>query len=129
MLQHDSSKVINLPFLVFSYSILLWNLFFFTDLFTIMWGSQGLQEKIKLVPIDLQNRPAWYKEKVYSVNNVKLHICHIFFIYLDVNENILLHLSSLEIKGMHSTSKRSGKMKEASLITNDIICLQFHFLR
>ncbi|CAL5333899.1 unnamed protein product [Camellia sinensis] len=26
--------------------------------------AAGLQEKIKLVPIDLQNRPDWYKEKV-----------------------------------------------------------------
>ncbi|WOL14854.1 hypothetical protein Cni_G23635 [Canna indica] len=31
---------------------------------------KGLQEKIKLVPIDMQNRPAWYKEKVYSPNKV-----------------------------------------------------------
>jgi glutathione S-transferase len=31
---------------------------------------KGLQEKIKLVPMDLQNRPAWYKEKVYSSNKV-----------------------------------------------------------
>ncbi|KAK8942776.1 hypothetical protein KSP39_PZI008889 [Platanthera zijinensis] len=31
---------------------------------------KGLQEKIKLVAIDLQNRPAWYKEKVYSGNKV-----------------------------------------------------------
>ncbi|KAK8961419.1 hypothetical protein KSP40_PGU020620 [Platanthera guangdongensis] len=31
---------------------------------------KGLQEKIKLVAIDLQNRPAWYKEKVYSENKV-----------------------------------------------------------
>ncbi|KAF5947259.1 hypothetical protein HYC85_013216 [Camellia sinensis] len=31
---------------------------------------QGLQEKIKLVPIDLQNRPDWYKEKVYPPNKV-----------------------------------------------------------
>ncbi|KAL7214859.1 hypothetical protein ACSBR1_027105 [Camellia fascicularis] len=30
----------------------------------------GLQEKIKLVPIDLQNRPDWYKEKVYPPNKV-----------------------------------------------------------
>ncbi|THU70088.1 hypothetical protein C4D60_Mb08t21380 [Musa balbisiana] len=33
-------------------------------------GEQGLQEKIKLVPIDLDNRPAWYKEKVYPANKV-----------------------------------------------------------
>lgn len=31
---------------------------------------KGLQDKIKLVPIDLQNRPAWYKEKVYPANKV-----------------------------------------------------------
>uniref|UniRef100_A0A7N0TH96 Glutathione S-transferase n=1 Tax=Kalanchoe fedtschenkoi TaxID=63787 RepID=A0A7N0TH96_KALFE len=30
----------------------------------------GLQDKIKLVPIDLQNRPDWYKEKVYPPNKV-----------------------------------------------------------
>uniref|UniRef100_A0A5B7BMA6 glutathione transferase n=1 Tax=Davidia involucrata TaxID=16924 RepID=A0A5B7BMA6_DAVIN len=31
---------------------------------------KGLQDKIKLVPLDLQNRPAWYKEKVYPENKV-----------------------------------------------------------
>ncbi|GMN39055.1 hypothetical protein TIFTF001_008288 [Ficus carica] len=31
---------------------------------------QGLQDKIKLVGIDLQDRPAWYKEKVYPANKV-----------------------------------------------------------
>ncbi|XP_077213594.1 glutathione S-transferase L3-like isoform X2 [Tasmannia lanceolata] len=31
---------------------------------------KGLQDDIKLVPIDLQNRPAWYKEKVYPTNKV-----------------------------------------------------------
>ncbi|KAL2549476.1 Glutathione S-transferase L2 [Forsythia ovata] len=31
---------------------------------------KGLQDKIKLVPIDLKNRPAWYKEKVYPANKV-----------------------------------------------------------
>ncbi|KAK6136201.1 hypothetical protein DH2020_030033 [Rehmannia glutinosa] len=30
----------------------------------------GLQDTIKLVPIDLKNRPAWYKEKVYPENKV-----------------------------------------------------------
>ena len=25
----------------------------------------GLQDKIKVVPIDLMKRPAWYKEKVH----------------------------------------------------------------
>ncbi|XP_039163453.1 protein IN2-1 homolog B-like isoform X1 [Eucalyptus grandis] len=31
---------------------------------------KGLQDKIKLVPLILEDRPAWYKEKVYSVNKV-----------------------------------------------------------
>ncbi|KAE8705996.1 Protein IN2-1-like protein B [Hibiscus syriacus] len=31
---------------------------------------KGLQDKIKLVPLNLQNRPAWYEEKVYFVNKV-----------------------------------------------------------
>ncbi|KAL6967415.1 Glutathione S-transferase L3 [Sarracenia purpurea var. burkii] len=31
---------------------------------------KGLQENIKLVPIDLENRPHWYKEKVYAPNKV-----------------------------------------------------------
>uniref|UniRef100_A0A2P2JKY9 In2-1 family protein n=1 Tax=Rhizophora mucronata TaxID=61149 RepID=A0A2P2JKY9_RHIMU len=36
-----------------------------------VWISRnykGLQDKIKLVPLDLKNRPAWYREKVYPVN-------------------------------------------------------------
>ncbi|GAB2250637.1 hypothetical protein Droror1_Dr00016887 [Drosera rotundifolia] len=33
-------------------------------------NCKGLQDKIKLVPIDLQDRPAWYKEKVYPANKV-----------------------------------------------------------
>uniref|UniRef100_A0A2P2JL02 glutathione transferase n=1 Tax=Rhizophora mucronata TaxID=61149 RepID=A0A2P2JL02_RHIMU len=38
-----------------------------------VWISRnykGLQDKIKLVPLDLKNRPAWYREKVYPVNKV-----------------------------------------------------------
>nr|ACJ84524.1 unknown [Medicago truncatula] len=31
---------------------------------------KGLQDKIKLVSINLQDRPAWYKEKVYPENKV-----------------------------------------------------------
>ncbi|XP_010427244.1 PREDICTED: glutathione S-transferase L2, chloroplastic [Camelina sativa] len=31
---------------------------------------KGLQNKIELVPIDLKNRPVWYKEKVYEANKV-----------------------------------------------------------
>ncbi|GER42536.1 glutathione S-transferase family protein [Striga asiatica] len=33
-------------------------------------NCKGLQDTIKLVPIDLKNRPTWYKEKVYPENKV-----------------------------------------------------------
>ncbi|THU51700.1 hypothetical protein C4D60_Mb06t33820 [Musa balbisiana] len=36
----------------------------------IVRNYKGLQEKIELVPVDLLNRPAWYKEKLYSANKV-----------------------------------------------------------
>lgn len=36
----------------------------------IVRNYKGLQDKIKLVAIDLQNRPSWYKEKVYPENKV-----------------------------------------------------------
>lgn len=35
--------------------------------------KQGLQDQIKLVPIDLQDRPAWYKEKVNPANKVSMY--------------------------------------------------------
>nr|KAJ0223537.1 hypothetical protein LSAT_V11C200092700 [Lactuca sativa] len=38
--------------------------------YTCPYAQRGLQEKIKLVPIDLHNRPDWYKEKVYPPNKV-----------------------------------------------------------
>ncbi|XP_028775127.1 glutathione S-transferase L3-like [Neltuma alba] len=31
---------------------------------------KGLQDKIQLVPLDLQDKPAWYKEKVHPENKV-----------------------------------------------------------
>lgn len=33
-------------------------------------NCKGLQDEIKLVPLELQDRPAWYKEKVYPPNKV-----------------------------------------------------------
>jgi hypothetical protein len=37
----------------------------------IALGHQGLQEEIKLVPMDLADKPAWYK-KVYPKYQVRL---------------------------------------------------------
>ncbi|GMI71358.1 Glutathione transferase L3 [Hibiscus trionum] len=36
----------------------------------IVRNFKGLHDKMKLVPLNLQNRPAWYKEKVYPENKV-----------------------------------------------------------
>ncbi|GFP83731.1 protein in2-1 homolog b, partial [Phtheirospermum japonicum] len=36
----------------------------------IVRNYKGLQDKIKLVAIHLQNKPAWYKEKIYPDNKV-----------------------------------------------------------
>uniref|UniRef100_A0A7C9DRM0 Glutathione transferase n=1 Tax=Opuntia streptacantha TaxID=393608 RepID=A0A7C9DRM0_OPUST len=48
-------------------------------------NCKGLQEQIKLVPIDLQNRPAWYKEKVYPANKdpAKKVFADVLFSYSD----------------------------------------------
>ncbi|KDO52950.1 hypothetical protein CISIN_1g036672mg [Citrus sinensis] len=35
-----------------------------------VWITRNCKEKIKLVPIDLQNRPDWYKMKVYLANKM-----------------------------------------------------------
>ncbi|XP_058199668.1 protein IN2-1 homolog B-like isoform X2 [Rhododendron vialii] len=35
-----------------------------------VWIARNSKEKIKLVPIDLEDRPSWYKEKVYPPNKV-----------------------------------------------------------
>ncbi|XP_038905557.1 glutathione S-transferase L3-like isoform X2 [Benincasa hispida] len=34
------------------------------------WITRNYKDKIKLVPLNLQNRPAWYKEKVNPTNKV-----------------------------------------------------------
>lgn len=59
--------------------------FFFFFLFLIFpnWNIiyfcvQGLQEKIKLVPIDLEDRPSWYKEQVYPPNKVTISTTLVF---------------------------------------------------
>ncbi|KAE8711081.1 Protein IN2-1-like protein B [Hibiscus syriacus] len=41
-----------------------------TTISSAMSSGHGLQDKIKLVPIDMKNRPAWYKERVYPPNKV-----------------------------------------------------------
>ncbi|PWA94978.1 glutathione S-transferase [Artemisia annua] len=41
-----------------------------TTRYSYMLYQTGLYETIKLVPIDLKNRPDWYKEKVYPPNKV-----------------------------------------------------------
>ncbi|XP_073113318.1 protein IN2-1 homolog B-like isoform X5 [Elaeis guineensis] len=65
-------------------------------------NCKGLQEKIKLVPIDLQNRPAWYKEKVYPPNKdpAKRQFAEELFSYIDsLNKIMFTALSSKEDVG------------------------------
>ncbi|XVF88158.1 hypothetical protein PTKIN_Ptkin19aG0027800 [Pterospermum kingtungense] len=52
----------------------------FSELRHCLWMPrlEGLQDKIKLVPLKLQNRPAWYKEKIYAEN--KADIAYISFV-------------------------------------------------
>jgi hypothetical protein len=53
--------------------------YFLTDFVPVKIGGldihllclQGLQDKIELVAIDLQDKPAWYKEKVYPQGTVR----------------------------------------------------------
>lgn len=59
-----SAKLNNFFFPVLVIAIWNWNIIYFC--------GQGLQEKIKLVPIDLEDRPFWYKEKVYPPNKVTI---------------------------------------------------------
>lgn len=68
------------PYYSSFYNFLLWVL---SCIFLYYWlqHEQGLQDKIELVPIDLQNRPAWYKEKVNPANKVPLHWLFSFCIH------------------------------------------------
>lgn len=40
-------------------------------LILVDYWKQGLEEKIELVPLDLLDRPSWYKEKINSTNKVR----------------------------------------------------------
>ena len=54
----------------------------------IIWGIQGLQDKIKLVILDRENRPAWYKEKINSADKVKIYKCKFSSIPWMSHENV-----------------------------------------
>lgn len=43
-------------------------------------SNSGLQDKIKLVAIHLQDKPAWYKEKLYPENKVHFDLFFIQFL-------------------------------------------------
>lgn len=48
--------------------------------------TQGLQDKIKLVAIHLQDKPAWYKEKLYPENKVHFDFSSFsFWFFLEQN--------------------------------------------
>ena len=62
---HWIEKVFNFPSCLACQIVFVrfWVLCFVLDL-------KGLQVKIKLVPLNLGNMPAWYKDKVYPENKV-----------------------------------------------------------
>ncbi|XP_048232021.1 protein IN2-1 homolog B isoform X2 [Ricinus communis] len=57
-------------------------------------NCKGLQDLIKLVPIDLQDRPAWYKEKVYPPNKdpAKKDLAEELIAYIDSFNKALVSL-------------------------------------
>ncbi|XP_055959964.1 protein IN2-1 homolog B isoform X3 [Mercurialis annua] len=57
-------------------------------------NCKGLQDVIKLVPINLQDRPAWYKEKVYPPNKdpAKKEFAEELFSYMDSFNKALVFL-------------------------------------
>ncbi|KAL5228769.1 hypothetical protein ABZP36_017034 [Zizania latifolia] len=53
----------------------------------LRWHHQGLQDKIKIVGIDLADRPAWYKEKVYPENKTALQmVSHSYLAIEDIRQ-------------------------------------------
>ena len=56
---------------------------------------QGLHDKIKIVAIDLADRPAWYKEKVYPENKVCLVNLFLLNVFMYKDFKFFFHFSSL----------------------------------
>uniref|UniRef100_A0A6M2EZ94 GST N-terminal domain-containing protein n=1 Tax=Populus davidiana TaxID=266767 RepID=A0A6M2EZ94_9ROSI len=85
---------------------------------------KGLQDEIKLVPLILQNRPAWYSEKVYPPNkvNTSFSLCFInasFYCYPSLipyfsrNDTLFFHFSFYFFRQYCSRSpKNKGKKKK-----------------
>jgi hypothetical protein len=61
---------------------------------------QGLQDEIKLVAINLEDKPAWYKDKVYhpqgTVKNVLQFIHHLFIQFLPILTRYLQSVLSVD---------------------------------
>jgi hypothetical protein len=55
---------------------------------------QGLQDKIKIVAIDLADRPTWYKEKVYPENKVRLVNLFLLNIFMYKHSKFFFSFSS-----------------------------------
>ncbi|CAI9102091.1 OLC1v1000297C1 [Oldenlandia corymbosa var. corymbosa] len=99
----------------------------------------GLQDKIKLIPIDLKNRPTWYKDKVYPANKVgwfthndkikpkQLKMLHYFnsFHLIFLSRDFVLHEFELQLllfdnfQGLILDTVRSGKWSNAAEMTEE----------
>jgi hypothetical protein len=79
---------------------------------------QGLQDKIKIVAIDLADRPAWYKEKVYPENKVCLTnlLSPLLFRFSKVHGYFVLHFSFtlcfVSPVGAFSRARQPGERRE-----------------
>lgn len=84
---------------------------------------QGLQGKIKLVPLNLWNRPAWYKEKVYSANKVN----HILLVHFSAYVNLVIwwevqSICYLEAFGEKSKANKVSSFHHESSFEQHIFC-------
>ncbi|KAI3474032.1 hypothetical protein Pfo_028820 [Paulownia fortunei] len=87
----------------------------------IVRNYKGLHDEIKLVPIDLQNRPAWYKEKVYPGNKLDLsYLSHLFFCRCGIGHNGKVIGESLDL-----IKYVDANFKGPSLLPDDPAKLKF----
>ena len=83
---------------------LIYHLCEFPDLCLYSFMEQGLQDKIKVIAVDRDNRPAWYKEKVYPANKVE------YLIALCCMRSLILTIEYSYTKIMLNVQKNSARI-------------------
>nr|GEW05889.1 glutathione S-transferase L3-like isoform X2 [Tanacetum cinerariifolium] len=82
-------------------------------------GKEGLQDKIKLVPLDLANRPAWYKEKVYPENKDRWIDATMCIIRLDCGF-VMLDLMRLSLMLIDPTRADSVRVDMVNSVNTEL---------